>query len=168
MKFEYRHTFDTSAERLVEALFDPDLAPFLSEHMTTIVSIEPMERTEDEQRIRRKVKYVPVPMISKIGPKKITPESMQWVEESSFDKARRVMTFENIPTHPKVRAKMVNRGELQIQPTGSDRCERIMRGELKIKFPLLGRVAESIIAKNGKKMLDEEAEVVARYMRERR
>ncbi len=49
---------------------------------------------------------------------------------------------------------------------GGDRCERIMTGELKVKFPLLGRVAEGMISKNGRKMLDEEAQVLTAWMRE--
>jgi len=165
MKFEYRHTFDVSVDTLIASVFDPDLGVHLTEKMTTIVSIETLERTEDDQRIVRRVKYVPVPMIKKIGPKRITPESMQFIEESSFDKATRVMTFTNIPTHPKIRAKMSNTGKMEFRALGANRSERIMHGELLVKFPLLGRIAESIIAKNGKKMLDEEASTLAEYMR---
>jgi hypothetical protein len=167
MKFEYRHRFDVSVDALIATMFDPALAAHLTEKMTTLVSIETLERTEDDRRIMRRVKYVPVPMIQKIGPKKITPESMQWIEESSFDKATKVMTFDNVPTHPKVRAKMTNSGKMEFRAQGDHRCERIMHGELKIKFPLLGRIAEGIIARNGQKMLDEEAAVVAAYMRSR-
>lgn len=165
MKFEYRHSFDVNVDTLIETMFDPDLAAYLTQHMTSIVSIETLERTEDEQRIVRRVRYVPVPMIKRIGTKKITPESMQWDEESTFDKKTKVMTFANVPTHPKIRAKMTNSGKMVFRPQGDGRCERLMQGELKIKFPLLGRVAEGIIAKNGGKILDEEASVVTRYIR---
>ena len=75
------------------------------------------------------------------------------------------MTFQNIPTNPKVRAKMTNAGKMEFRSKGANRCERITSGELKVKFPLLGRIAEGIIAKNAKKMLDEEASVVAQYIR---
>ncbi len=165
MKFEYRHSFDTSVDTLIETMFGPDLAAHLTEKMTTIVSIETLERTEDDQRIERRVKYVPVPMIQKIGPKKITPESLQWIEESSFDKNTKMMTFQNVPTNPKVRAKMTNTGTMTFRAQGANRCERTTSGELKVKFPLLGRIAEGIIAKNAKKMLDEEAAVLAQYLR---
>ena len=165
MKFEYRHSFDTNVDTLIETMFDPELAPYLTDKMTTIVSIEPLERTEDDRKIVRKVKYLPVPMIKKIGPKKITPESMQWMEESTFDKAAKVLTFANVPTHPKIRAKMTTSGTMQFIARGDQRSERIVSGELKVKFPLLGRIAEGIIAKNASKILDEEASVVAQYIR---
>lgn len=167
MKFEYKHTFDVPVDTLIEAMFHPELPPVLTEKMTTVVSIEVLERQETEAEIRRRVKYTPVPMIKKIGPKTITPESMVWVEESTFDKGRRELTFANIPDHPKVRAQMTNEGKVTFQDLGGGRSERVMSGTLKIKFPILGRVAEGIIAKNARKMLDEEAEVLAEWMRER-
>ncbi|MFH2010687.1 MAG: DUF2505 family protein [bacterium] len=166
MNFEYRHSFAVPVDTLIEAVFHPDLPPFLTEKMTTIISIEPLERQEDDTRLTRRVKYVPVPMINRIGTKKVTPEAMQWIEVSSFDKRTKVMTFENVPTHPKIRAKMTNSGRMEFVARGSDRSERIITGELKVKFPLLGRVAEGIISKNGKKLLDEEAQVLSAWMRE--
>ncbi len=48
MKFEYRHVFDVNVDTLIKSVFDPDLGPHLTEKMTTIVSIETLERTEDE------------------------------------------------------------------------------------------------------------------------
>ena len=166
MKFEYKHQFDVPVDQLIEAMFNPDLPEVLTEKMTTVIKIEVLERDENDQVIKRRVKYTPVPMIKKIGTKKITPESMVFVEESSFDKGRKSMTFANIPSHPKIRAKMSNEGEMVFKDLGGGRSERIMKGTLKIKFPILGRVAEGIIAKNGKKMLDEEAAVLAEFMKQ--
>lgn len=167
MKFEYKHTFDVDVETLIASMFHPELPPVMLAQMTTVKNIEVLERQETAERLIRRVKYVPVPMIKKIGPKTITPESMQWVEESTLDKVRRVMTFENIPTHPKVREKMTNHGTVEFRSLGPTRSERIMSGELKIKFPILGRIAEGMIAKNAEKILDEEAKVLAAWMKAR-
>lgn len=167
MKFEYKHTFDVDVDTLVNSMFHPDLPPVLVERMTTVKNIEVIERKDSEDRLVRRVRYVPVPSIKKIGPKTITPESMQWVEESSYDKARRIMTFDNIPTHPKVREKMTNRGTVEFRSLGPSRSERVMSGELKIKFPILGRIAEGIIAKDAEKILNEEAKVLAEWMKSR-
>lgn len=167
MKFEYKHTFDVEMDALIEAMFSPDLVPVLLEKMTTVKHIEVLERNDSPERLVRRVKYVPVPSIKKIGPKTITPESMQWIEESSFDKARKVLTFENVPTHPKVREKMTNSGTVTFRSLGPGRTERVMAGELKIKFPILGRIAEGIIAKDAQKILDEEATVLSGFLKSR-
>lgn len=164
MKFHYTHRFEVPVDRLVEAMFDPELPGVLTEKMSTVKSIEVLDRQETETEIRRRVKYVPIPMIQKVGSKTITPESMEWIEESRLDKQRRVLSFENIPTHPKVRARMTNRGEVVFRELGPRAAERIMSGELKVKFPVLGRIAEGVIAKNAKKILDEEAQVLAAFL----
>ena len=165
MKFKYTHRFDVDVDRLIAAMFDPALPAVLTEQMSTVRHIEVLERQETDTEIRRRVKYVPVPMIKKIGPKTITPESMEWVEESRFDKHRKVLSFENIPTHPKVRAKMTNHGEVTFRELGPQSSERTTSGELKVKFPLLGRIAEGVIAKNAKSILDDEARVLADFMK---
>jgi hypothetical protein len=167
MKFEYKHTFDVPVETLIESMFHPDLPPVLTEKMTTVVSIEVLERQETDRAIERRVKYTPVPMIKKIGTKTITPESMVWIEQSTFDKQRQELTFANVPDHPKIRAKMTNEGQVTFRDLGGGRSERVMSGTLKIKFPILGRVAEGVISKNAKKMLDEEAAVLAEWMKGR-
>lgn len=164
MKFKYTHRFNVNADRLVAAMFDPELPAVLTEKMSTVRHIEVLDRQETDTEIHRRVRYVPIPMIKKIGPKTITPESMEWVEESRFDKRTRVLSFENIPTHPKVRAKMTNRGEVTFRDLGPQSSERTMSGELKVKFPLLGRIAEGVIAKNAKSILDEEARVLAEFL----
>jgi hypothetical protein len=168
MKFEYKHTFDVDIDTLIASMFHPELPPVLVSKMTTVKDIEVLERQETAERLTRRVRYLPVPSIKKIGPKTITPESMQWVEESSLDKGRKVMTFDNIPTHPKVREKMTNSGTVEFRSLGPGRSERVMSGELKVKFPILGRIAEGIIAKTAEKILDEEAKVLAEWMRERK
>lgn len=167
MNFEYKHTFDVDVETLIASMYHPDLPPVLVEQMTTVKNIEVLECQETDKEIVRRVRYVPVPSIKKIGPKTITPESMEWIEESTFDRGRMVATFQNVPTHPKVRAKMTNSGKVEFRSLGAGRSERVTSGELKIKFPILGRIAEGIIAKNAKKILDEEAEVLGKWMQSR-
>ena len=165
MKFEYKHVFEAPVEKVVEAMFHPEMTAYLKGRMKTLVSIEVLERQDEPGTIRRRVKYVPVPSIKRIGPKTITPESMQWIEQSSFDTASRVMTFDNVPTHPKVRAQMTNSGRIEFRSQGPARTERVMSGELKIAFPILGRIAEGIIAKNAKAILDEEAGLLAEWLK---
>jgi hypothetical protein len=165
MKFEYQHTFDASVDQVVAAMFHPDMTAFLKSRMKTLVNIEVLERQDEPGKIKRRVKYVPVPSIKRIGPKKITPESMQWIEQSTFDTAGKVMTFENVPTHPKVRAQMTNSGKIEFRSLGPGRTERIMSGDLKIAFPILGRIAEGIIEKNAKAIITEEAGLLAEWLK---
>jgi hypothetical protein len=164
MKFEYRHAFDASVDRLTEAMFHPEMTAFLKSRMKTLVNIEVLERTDAPGELKRRVRYVPVPSIKRIGPKVITPESMQWIEQSTFVKTSRTMTFENVPTHPKVRERMTNTGRIEFKDLGGGHSERIMTGDLKVSFPLLGRIAEGIIEKSAKAIVAEEATLLAEWL----
>lgn len=166
MRFEIRHRFDAPPERVEAAMFSPDLPLFLATHMTTARAIEPLERREERGRIVRRVKYVPAPLISSIGPKKIDPAWMAWVEESTYDPATRRMEFRNVPVVGRVRELLENRGTLELRASGCG-TERVVSGELKVKVFLLGRIAESIIHSTAAKMLDDEARALAAYLREK-
>ena len=165
MKFEFKHTFDVDVEELERAIFHEKLAAFLQEKVPSVVKIEPLERDDGPDFIERKVRYEPVPMIKKVGPKKVPPEAMIWVEESKYDKKRRMLTFDNVPTHPKVKKLMSNRGTIRLSSLGPGRCERRMESELKIKVPILGRIAEKMIFKSAGKIIEEEAVAMKAFLR---
>lgn len=165
MKFKFEHGFDVSVEELEAAMFHEDLPSFLVEKMESLKEMEVLERKDNGEVIERKVRYVPVPLIKKVGPKKVPPEAMIWVEHSKYDKRKKEMTFDNVPTHPKVVKLMSNKGAIQLRSLGEGRSERVMSGELKVGVPILGRVAEKIIFKTAGKVIEEEAEALKAFLK---
>ncbi len=165
MKFKFEHGFDVSLEELESAMFHEDLPPFLMEKMESLKEMDVLDRKDDGDVIERKVRYVPVPLIKKVGPKKVPPEAMIWVEHSRYDKKKKEMTFENIPTHPKVVKLMSNKGVIQLRSKGDGKSERVMSGELKVGVPILGRVAEKMIFKTAGKVIEEEAEALRAFLK---
>jgi len=163
MKYEIRQEFDESAEQVISAMMHPDVAAFLTGHMKSLKEMELLERTETDATIVRRVRYRIQPVIEKIGPKKIPPEAFEWVEQSTFDKQRRVMTYKNVPTKSKIAKMFENHGEIRITDAGA-RCARLMTGELKIHFPLLGSIAEKMIYKKAAEILEEEATALRLFM----
>jgi hypothetical protein len=171
MHFELKHTFDAPVEQVLEAMFDPKLADFLKANMKLIKDIKPIERIEEGNLVRRRVRYVPVPIISSVGPKKIPPEALAWVEESTYDRAARQIRFKNIGEHEKVRKHLENGGTLTFRDVGG-KTERVVAGELKVgSLPFLLRwlapIAERIIYSNAQDILNEEAKVFASFLVER-
>src|SRR5262245_12852179 len=110
MKFELKHTFDAPVDKVVMAMFDPTLFEHLQANMRrTMQKIEPIDRNEDAESIRRRTRYTPVPLIERIGPKKVPPGAMAFVEESRFDKRARRLDFDNIPDQSTLRRLLVNK-----------------------------------------------------------
>lgn len=163
MKYDIRQEFAVPADQVIAAMMHPDVAAFLTGHMKSLKEMELLERTETDDTIVRRVRYRIVPVIEKIGPKKIPPEAFEWVEQSTFDKKKRVMTYRNVPTKAKIAKMFENQGEIRITDAGA-RCVRMMSGELKIHFPLLGSVAEKMIYKKAAEILEEEAAALRLFM----
>jgi hypothetical protein len=163
MKYEIRQEFDEGCERVITAMLHPEVAPFLTRQMKSLKEMELLERTEDELSVVRRVRYRIHPVIDKVGPKRIPPEAFEWVEQSTFDKRARVLTYRNVPTKAKIAKLFENHGEIRILESGH-RCVRLMSGELKIHFPLLGAVAEKMIYKKAAELLEEEASALRLFM----
>ncbi len=168
MKFRFEHEFDVDVDRLEEAMFSEDLPAYLKEHMPSLEDMEVLDRVEEGNILRRRVRYVPVPLIEKVGPKRVPPEAMIWVEESTYDRSAKLMTFRNVPTHPKVAELMRNEGTVRLQAKGPGRSVRVMEGELKIAVPFLGKVAERIVFKTAGKVIEEEVAALKAFLAERR
>src|SRR4030095_9222892 len=170
MHFELKHTFDAPVGEVIEAMFDPTLADYLRANMKLIRDIRPVERVEEGGLVRRKVRYVPVPLIQSVGPKKIPPEALAFIEESTFDRQARRITFKNIAEHEKVRKHLENAGTITFRDLGSGRTERVVAGELKVtNLPFLlrplGAIAERFIRGSAEDLLNEEAKVFGEFVR---
>ncbi|MEK6606887.1 MAG: DUF2505 family protein, partial [Myxococcota bacterium] len=163
-KFVIRHRFEAPLARVEAAMFDPELPAFLRAHMKTIVAIEPLERVEENGRVRRRVKYVPAPLIESIGLKKVDPAWMAWVEESTYDRAAHRLEFRNVPVVGKVRDLIENGGTLALREAGPAATERVIEGELRVKVFLVGKIAEKVIYANAGKILEDEARALAAFL----
>ena len=167
MNFEFRHVFPVPVEELERVLFHDDLSPLLQERMSTIIEIEPMRVERNGNRLERKVRYLPVPMIKSVGPKRVEPEWMEWMEESTYDYASHRGQFKNIPARRTIADLLLNHGTLELQPGPGGGCTEILRGELKVKVFMIGKIAERVIHMNAVKILEEQARVVEAIIAEK-
>ena len=167
MNFEIRHTFDVGVDELERVMFHEDLPGLLTDRVDLLLEMNLLEGSRNGDRLDRRVRYLPYPMIKKIGPTTVEPEWMEWVEESSYDFAAHAGRFANVPARARIAKLMVNAGTLRLVPLGPARTERIVSGELKIKIFIVGKIAEKIIHSHAKKLLDQEAAAIASVLAER-
>jgi hypothetical protein len=159
MKFEYTHEFSAPVERIERLMTHPEINRIMTERMSTIIGTEIKSRTEEGSVVRRKVLYRPEPLIKSVGPIKVEPRWMEWVEESSYDYARHEGRFVNTPVIGQIAEKMVNNGTVRFLPTARG-CRRVLTGELTVKIFIVGKIAEKIIASTAEKILKEEAQLL--------
>jgi hypothetical protein len=172
MHFKLEHSFDAPVDEVLAALADPGFVGFMRGRMKMIQSIEPSERLERDGGVSWKLRCVPTPIIKSVGPKKVPPEALAFVQEMDLDRKARRATFKNVPVHHYVRAHLENGGAIEFAPNGTS-TRRVMTGELKVVgLPFLLRplagIAESLIYSNAQKLLEEEASVFRAWLAERK
>ncbi|MFH1531295.1 MAG: DUF2505 family protein [Pseudomonadota bacterium] len=167
MNFEIRHQFDAGVEELERVMFHEDLPRLLTERVALIIEMNQLEASRTGDRLERKVRYLPYPMIRKIGPTTVEPEWMEWVEQSRYDFRTHAGEFANIPARGRIAKLMINTGRVRLVPLGAHRTERIVTGELKIKVFMVGRIAERVIHSHATKLLDQEAAALAAIIAEK-
>lgn len=170
MQFTSRQQFEASVEEVEQAMLDPNYLPFQREHHPVLLEVEQLERTEQDGKIQRRVRYRPKPVIKSIGPKEVPPEWFAFVESSTWDPATRTLTFTNTATTAKISRMLVNTGTLRLRALSPTQTERLMEGEISLKLPFLlkplAMIGEQVIRHEGLKILDGEVPVLERWVRE--
>ncbi len=171
MHFELKHTFDAHIDQVTSAMLDPNYGKYLLEHHSLVLEVEPQSQAEEGQVLRRKIRYRTKPVIEKIGPKTVPPEWFAFIEDSSFDKNRYQLNFENVATSSSIRKMLVNRGSVTLVAKSPNLTERITSGELKLALPFLLKplavIGERVIYSEASKLLDEEASVLTKWIQDR-
>ncbi|MBM4371261.1 MAG: DUF2505 family protein [Deltaproteobacteria bacterium] len=166
MEFEIRHRFEAPVEEVERVMFHEDLPRLLASRVELLRELELLEARRSGSRLERRVRYLPVPMIRKIGTVTVEPEWMEWVEESSYDFSTHRGTFVNVPARRRIAELLSNHGSLRFEPRGGA-TERVVSGELRVKVFMVGRIAEKVIHGHAAKLLDQEAAAVAALLRDR-
>src|ERR1044071_1243602 len=136
MRFEAKQRIQGSVDEVEKAMLDPRYPEFLLKHHGVLLEVQPMENNDDGAKVKRKIRYRPKPVIQSIGPKTVPPEWFAFVESSTWDKKRKELRFQNVPTSSKISSMLVNTGTLRLRDAGGY-TERTMEGEISLKLPFL-------------------------------
>lgn len=169
MRFESRQRIMGTVDEVERAMLDQRYLDFLLKHHGVLLEVQLLELKDEGDKVRRKVRYRPKPVIESIGPKKVPPEYFAFVETSTYDKRKKELTFSNVPTSNTISKMLVNTGTLKLKDIGGA-TERTMDGEISLKLPLLMKplamIGEKVIQSEGLKILDGEAPVLNRFITE--
>ncbi|MDY7225404.1 hypothetical protein [Hyalangium rubrum] len=169
MRFESRQRILGTVDEVERAILDPRYFDFLLKHHGVLLEVQPLEVKDEGDKVRRRVRYRPKPVIAAIGPKKVPPEYFAFIETSTYDRKKKELTFSNVPTSNAISKMLVNTGTLRLRDIGGS-TERTMDGEISLKLPLLMKplamIGEKIIQAEGLKILDGEAPVLNRFIAE--
>ena len=169
MRFESRQRIMGTVDEVERAMLDQRYLDFLLKNHGVLLEVQLLELKDEGDKVKRRVRYRPKPVIEAIGPKKVPPEYFAFVETSTYDKRKKELSFTNVPTSNTISKMLVNTGTLRLRDIGGA-TERTMDGEISLKLPLLMKplamIGEKVIQSEGLKILDGEAPVLNRFITE--
>lgn len=170
MRFETQQRIDGTVDEVERALLDERYPAFLLQHHGVLLEVQPLERQDEGDRVRRKVRYRPKPVIQHIGPRAVPPEWFAFVESSTYDKKKKELSFTNTATSSAISRMLVNTGVLRLEDAGGGKTLRTLDGEIALKLPFLLKplalIGEQVIKSEGLKILDNEVPVLNRFIAE--
>jgi hypothetical protein len=166
MKYELTHTFDVDLATFEAALLDPRLLESMRQHMGGVRKIEEIDRSDDGQRIRRRLRFVPSTEVPSFARGKIKPEMLEWTEESTYDRERHRCDYRILPNIPeRWQDRFRSSGTYSLTEAGG-KVRRVLEGEVTIKVTLVGGMAERYVVGQVKKNFDDEAEAMRQVLRQ--
>jgi len=168
-KLSVVHTFGAAPDVVAEAMLHPELPEFLLQRHEMIEEASAEEHREDGALVRRRVLYRPRPFLERLGPKKIPPEYLAYVEESTFDRRSMTGSFENRALRAGVRRHLVNHGTVTLRPAAGGRTERRIEGVLDlVALPPLLRPLRAWVGQRlreeARRLLDLEAQCLEAFI----
>jgi hypothetical protein len=169
MRFESRQRIMGTVDEVERAMLDQRYLDFLLKNHGVLLEVQLLELKDEGDKVRRRVRYRPKPVIEAIGPKKVPPEYFAFIETSTYDKRKKELSFSNVPTSNTISKMLVNTGTMRLRDAGGA-TERTMDGEIALKLPFLMKplamIGEKIIQSEGLKILEGEAPVLNRFISE--
>jgi hypothetical protein len=172
MQFVVTQEFEVGADELVHAMLDPAYLTFLEAHHPLLMRVSERTRRQSGDELVRTVHYAPRPAFEHLGPKKLAPEWFEFDDESRWDLRSHRLSFVHVPCEERVRRRLSTRGELSVERLSASRARRVTRVEITVRdLPLMLRpfsgMAEQMLAKEARRMMEAEADALLRFIRER-
>lgn len=167
MRFSVEHQLPGTLARLEALLVDPGLYARLERALPALERIDLLTHVEANGLIRRRVRYTPRPDTARVpafGRGRVTPEMLIWVEESTYDRAAQRIDYVVEPNLPeRWRDRFESRGVFTFREEGGGVVRRI-DGEVVVRVPIVGLLAERALVKEARAGFDADARVLASWL----
>jgi len=148
-------------ERVNQAFVDPRFYKALGA-MPNIGDPEVLECNERDDEVFLRVHYAFNGHLAAPARRVLDPDKLTWVVESTINRGQRTTVFRMLPDHYANRLEC--EGTYTLVANGADATMQHMEGELRVNYPVVGKLAERGIVLGLKEHIAEEARVLERFV----
>lgn len=166
MRFSVEHRLPGTLARLESLIADPQLYERLARALPGLERIELIASEEANGVLRRRVRYTPRAhdCVPSFGRGLVTPEMLIWVEESVYDRALQRIDYRVEPNLPeRWRDRVDSRGTFTFRQEPGGVVRRV-EGEITVRVPLVGVLAERVLVREVRAGFDADATVLASWL----
>ncbi len=164
MKFELVHYFDGPLDRVAYWLMESTEPLIEPADLPNVTECEELDRKDTDTERIIKWKFCAHSDIPKALQHLIKPEMLTWIHDSVFDKKAKVDTFKITPFYFK--NVFSCSGSASFSPDGN-RTKRIIKGDVRLKIPIVGAIFEDQVVKKLKENITEEYKVTSKNVAEK-
>ena len=161
MRFSVDQPIAAPTESVEEALVDPRFYEALAT-MPNIGEPEVLECTARDSEVILRVRYAFTGDLAAPARRVLDPAKLTWVVESTVDRSTRTTAFRMLPDHYADRLECG--GSYTLVASGADATIQQMEGNLRVNYPVVGRLAERGIVLGLKEHVAQEAHVIERWV----
>jgi len=159
--FEIAHELDAPLDAIERAVMSPELGPMLASSLTSIESVETTLHELSDGELRRVLRFQASAPLAIFKSYPVAHDAMSWEERWTYRIADHTSTW-TVLTKDEWRRYFQSQGTYTLQAAPGGRTRRVVRGELEIKLPVIGRVVERMALVEVQKTYDAEADTLRR------
>jgi hypothetical protein len=160
------HEIPCGEDRFWEVFFDRRYNEELFREVLGFPSFEVLEQSEHGDELHRRCAAQPkLPRVQRMLARALRRRGFHFIEDGTFDKKRKVWTWELTP-NVMVR-RLRNRGRVETTPLGDDRVRRVLEFRLEADLPVVGSAIERSAAERMRDGWDRSARFMADWMKSR-
>ncbi len=161
MHFSVDQPIAAPLARVEEAFVDPAFYKALSA-MPNIGDPDVLECTAGEREVFLRVRYAFTGELAAPARRVLDPAKLTWVVESTVDRTSGETSFRMLPDHYANRLECS--GVYTLASADGDTTMQHMEGELRVNYPIVGRLAERGIVLGLKEHIAQEARVIEQWV----
>jgi hypothetical protein len=158
LRFEIVHDFDIPLDALELAVLSPSLVDRLAEKLPSIGKVSQKEHKLEGGKLERVWSYQANVKIPSFAQSYVSREMLAWDEHSTYELKTHASAWSIVPNiKPEWRKYFHASGSYELVSTPGGGTKRVVRGELDLKVPVVGQMAERMIVNEVRKTFDAEA-----------
>ena len=162
MRFSVEQPIAAPLDGVEGALVDPNFYKVLGT-IPNIGDPDVLEHTERDGQVFLRIHYAFTGHLAAPARRVLDPAKLTWVVESAVTRATHTTDFRMLPDH--YANRLTCGGTYTLVPDGDDRTIQRMQGELRVNYPVVGRLAERGIFLGLKENIAEEAHIIERWVK---